>query len=45
MKRSFSHLAFKSILDCRLLSADVLLSQLFALTRHQKDFFVKMRCL
>ena len=44
MKISFSHLAFKSI-DCHLLSADVLLSQLFALTRHKKDLSVKMLCL
>ena len=45
MKRSFRHLAFKSTLDRRLLSTDVLLSQLFALPRHFNDFSVKVLCL
>ena len=42
MERSFGLLAFKSIVDCHLLSTDVLLLQLFVLTHHFNDFSIKM---
>ena len=45
MERSFGLLAFKSIVDCHLLSTDVLLLQLFVLTHHFDDFSVKNFCL
>ena len=45
MERSFGLLAFKSIVDCHLLSTDVLLLQLFVLTPHFNDFSIIVLCL